>query len=218
MRCWPTGVLVVVAAVLWGGSLAAAGIDESYHKPDTAKSWGDLLVDFMGLRGFSKTYALVIGVSEFEGYETLPTANDPLRMRDFLIDEAGFDYVHVLTDDKANKARIEELMVDILPAMIDENDQFLFYWSGHGEQRPDARGGHVGYLPLANSPAKRYSTMISMGDIQRWDDLLRAKQALFLLDACFERPRGSQEQGWSTRPADQSARQARAPPRQRRNW
>jgi Caspase domain len=185
MLCWPTRVCALLAAVLWVGSPAAAGIDEPYHKPGAAKTWGDLLVEFVGFRGFSKTYALLVGVSDFEGYPSLPTENDPIRMRDFLINEAGFDYVHVLTDEKATKARIEELMVDILPAMIDENDQFLFYWSGHGEQRPDARGGHVGYLPLASSPAKRYSTMISMGDIQRWDDLLEAKQALFLLDACF---------------------------------
>jgi peptidoglycan hydrolase-like protein with peptidoglycan-binding domain len=185
MRSWPAGVLALLVAVLWVGSPATAGIDEAYQKPRAAKTWGDLLVDFVGFQGFSKTYALVVGISEFEGYPSLPTANDPIRMRSFLTNEAGFDYVHVLTDEKATKARIDELMVDILPGMIDENDQFLFYWSGHGEQRLDARGSHVGYLPLASSPAKRYSTMISMGDIQRWDDLLEAKQALFLLDACF---------------------------------
>jgi hypothetical protein len=41
-------------------------------------------------------------------------------------------------------ARIDELMVDVLPAMMDGTDQFLFYWSGHGEQRPNGLGGHVG--------------------------------------------------------------------------
>ncbi len=149
------------------------------------KSWGQLLTEFVGLHGSGKSYALVVGISRYDDYQSLPTANDPLRMRDFLINEAGFDYVHVLTDEKATKSRIEELMVDVLPDMIHANDRFLFYWSGHGVQRPNAIGGHVGYLPLANSPVDRYSTMISMGDVQRWDALLEAKQALFLLDACF---------------------------------
>jgi hypothetical protein len=77
-------------------------------------------------------------------------------MRDYLFDEAGFDYVHVLTDEKATKPRIEELMVDILPGMIGNTDQFLFYWSGHGTQRPNPQGGQLGYLPLASSPKDRY--------------------------------------------------------------
>jgi formylglycine-generating enzyme required for sulfatase activity len=152
-----------------------AGIDEEYRKPADKKTWGQLLLDFVGHPG----------VSKYDDYPSLPTGNDPLRVRDFLINEAGFDYVHVLTDEKATKDRIEELMVDILPGMIHDNDQFLFYWSGHGTQRPNAIGGQVGYLPLASSPKGSYASMISMGDIQRWDEVLGAKQALFLLDACF---------------------------------
>jgi Caspase domain len=128
---------------------------------------------------------LVVGISRFDNFASLPTEKDPLRMRDFLIHEAGFDYVHMLTDEKATKTRIDELMQDILPAMIDENDQFLFYWSGHGETRARPQGGHLGYLPLASSSKGGFSTMVSMKDIQDWDELLEAKQALFLLDACF---------------------------------
>lgn len=36
--------------------------------------------------------------------------------------------------------------------------------------------------------------MVSMGDIQRWDALLRAKQALFLVDACFSGLAGHRSQ------------------------
>jgi formylglycine-generating enzyme required for sulfatase activity len=198
LRYWLAGILALLIATFAAPSPARAGIDETYRKPDDEKSWGELLADFVGYRGFSKSYALVIGISQFDDYTSLPTANDPIRMRDFLIDEAGFDHVHILTDDKATKARIDELMVDVLPNMIDENDQFLFYWSGHGEQRTNARGGDVGYLPVAKSSANRYSTMVSMGDIRRWDDLLRAKQALFLLDACFSGLAGVVSQSTST--------------------
>ena len=185
MRFRLAGILALLAASLALMRPADAGLDEAYRKPQSDRSWGDLLTDFVGYRGFGRSYALIVGISGFKGYPDLPTPNDPIRMRDFLVDEAGYDYVHVLTDDKATKARIDELMVDVLPAMMGANDQFLFYWSGHGEQRPNALGGQVGYLPVADSLKDRYSTMVSMGDIQRWDALLEAKQALFLLDACF---------------------------------
>lgn len=185
MRNWLAGTLALLSATLTLALPASAGIDEAYRKPDSDRSWGDLLADFVGYQGFSRSYALIVGISDFDHYPDLPTAHDPIRMRDFLVDEAGYDYVHVLTDDKATKARIDELMVDVLPGMMKANDQFLFYWSGHGEQRPNALGGQVGYLPVATSLEDRYSTMVSMGDIQRWDALLEAKQALFLLDACF---------------------------------
>ncbi|MEZ5933594.1 MAG: caspase family protein [Alphaproteobacteria bacterium] len=67
-------------------------------------------------------------------YQPLPTADDALRMQDFLLDEAGFDYVHVLTNEKATAERIRELMDDIFPDLITENDRF-FHWSGHGDTR-----------------------------------------------------------------------------------
>jgi hypothetical protein len=185
MRRGASGVLIALAATFWVVSPALAGLDETYLKPADKKSWGELLLEFVGHPGFGKSYALVVGISKFDDFSSLPTANDPLRMRDFLLNEAGFDYVHVLTDEKATKARIEELMVDVLPGMIRDNDQFLFYWSGHGTQRPYALGGQIGYLPLASSAKVSYASMISMGDIQRWDEVLAARQALFLLDACF---------------------------------
>jgi hypothetical protein len=185
------GLLALLTLIVSPEGSAWAGIDEIYVKPADKKSWGELLVDFVGHPGFGKSYALVVGISKFDDFSFLPTANDPLRVRDFLINEAGFDYVHVLTDEKVTKARIDELMVDVLPGMIHDDDQFLFYWSGHGTQRPNALGGQLGYLPLASSPKNSYATMISMGDVQRWDEILAAKQALFLLDACFSGLAGS---------------------------
>jgi tetratricopeptide (TPR) repeat protein len=188
------GTVALLTAVFSPPSPALPAIDEAYVKPDDKKSWGELLADFIGHRGFGKSYALVIGISNFDHFSPLPTANDPVRIREFLIHQAGFDYVHVLTDEMATKARIDELMVDVIPRMIHENDQFLFYWSGHGTQRPNELGGQTGYLPLSSSPRDRYGTMISMSDILRWDEVLAAKQALFLLDACFSGLAGSVNQ------------------------
>lgn len=180
------GKLVLIAFAM--GTLAAgnsnAGVDEVYEKTVDRLSWGQILNFFVGNEDFEKSYAFVVGISNYTHYSQLPTENDALRMRDFLVNEAGFDYVHLLTDDKATWGRIHELMVDDFRNRINENDRFLFYWSGHGAQIKVGTG-YEGYLPLAGSPKGKLSTMVSMSDLQRWDRLIRARQALFLLDACF---------------------------------
>lgn len=189
------GLFIALWVSAAGSQLRAEDIDQVYSKPSEAMSWGQIAGEFLGYRGFTRSYALIVGIDRYSGgYTPLPTGDDALRMRDFLVHEAGFDHVHVLTNGKATYQRIRDLMVDFFPNELGRNDRFLFYWSGHGDQRPNALGGSVGYLPLADSPPDRYSTMISMGDIQRWDALLPAQQALFLLDACFSGLAGSASQ------------------------
>jgi len=151
-------------------------------------------VPLQRLFGGGRSYAVVIGVSDYlgedsGGFKPLSAArNDADRMARFLFEQARFDYVRVLTEDKATKASIERLMVDTIPRLLGPNDRFLFYWSGHGVSRtieyPDGER-ILGYLPLTASQREEYSTMISMDDITRWDVPIRAKQTLFIIDACL---------------------------------
>ena len=176
-----------LAVMLSTQCVQAQGLDELYQRPASEKTWGELLADASGFGGFSKSYALVIGISDYAGgYNDLPTADDAKRMADYLFEDAGFDYVRLLTEDKVTKNRVAELMSDEIPALLSENDRFLFYWSGHGDTRAVAVGeGKAGYLPLQNTEPGRWSGMIAMEDVQRWNRFLPARQSLFLLDACF---------------------------------
>lgn len=188
MQCSLRVVLLFLSFTLYSGNtLAVEGFDQLYEKPRQERSWGDILADFIGFNGYEKSYALVVGVSEFddESFNDLPTNEDPIRVKDFLLNEAGFDYVRLLTEDKVTRQRLSDLMVDEYPDLLDENDRFLFYWSGHGVTRRFKQGSR-GYLPIKNSPYDKYGRMISMADIKRWDGYLAAaKQRLFLLDSCF---------------------------------
>ena len=172
----------------------AESIDQIFEKPASAWTWRTIFSSATGLTDFDKSYALVVGINEYtQGFDQLDTTkNDPIRMRDFLLHEAGFDQVHVLTNAKATKARIEELMEDQLPRLIGPKDRFLFYWSGHGTQTTDADGVPLGYLPLTKSGKDSFSTMISMRDLSGWDRRIRARHALFLLDSCFSGLAGSE--------------------------
>ena len=178
---------LVVAMAFFTNPLGAQGLDELYEQPSSERSWGGQLADAVGFDEFSKSYALVIGISDYQGgYAALPTANDAKRMADFLFTEAGFDYVRLLTEDKVTKDRVAELMSEDFPNQLTADDRFLFYWSGHGDTRAVAVGdGKAGYLPLRDTPAGRWSRMIAMEDVQRWNRFLPARQSLFLLDACF---------------------------------
>ena len=181
----------VLAALAFAQAAAGEGIDEAYVKPG-----GGLLSELVaraGIGGVGKSYALVVGISDFEDFADLPTERDPLRVRDYLIDEAGFDHVHVLTGDKVTKARLEELMLDEFRPLIGSDDRFLFYWSGHGVTE-GIGAGEAGFLPLADSVGDRLSTMVAMSDVERWDRYLAARQTLYLLDSCFSGLAGASPQ------------------------
>lgn len=153
-----------------------------YQKTSGA-SWGEQLQSLWKQPNYNKSYALIIGISDFEHFDSLPES-DPVRMRDFLLNEAGFDEVYVLTDRNVTLTKLRQLMEDELPAKLKSNDRFLFYWSGHGTTRKDS-DKPKGYLPFSVSRPDQYSSMLSMQALAQWDDLLPAKQTLYLLDACF---------------------------------
>ncbi len=194
MRAQALRTMLVAALSLATFESASAGIDQLFQKSDDKPIWGQVIEWAVGKEGFGKSYALVIGISDYTGgFEALPsTANDPIRMRDFLLEEAGFDYVHVLTDEKATKPRIGTLLEEVFPDLVQSDDRFFFYWSGHGTQTADALEKPLGYLPLAGSGRRQFSSMVSMDDLARWDRRIRAKHALFLLDSCFSGLAGSQ--------------------------
>jgi formylglycine-generating enzyme required for sulfatase activity len=176
---WRLAVLFALIAP----PLAAEGLDEVEIRPDD-RTVSERLLARAGFGDLQKSYALVVGIDEFDDFTDLPTAQDPLRMRDYLVEEAGFDYVHILTGDKVTKDRLDELMLDEFRQLVGPQDRFLFYWSGHGETLGDGPGAR-GFLPLKTSRKGRYSGMVSMDDVADWDSYINAHQVLYLMDSCF---------------------------------
>lgn len=79
--------------------------------------WGSILEAVFDCDKYDEAYALVIGISDYkdEGFDDLTTEQDAIRIKDYLLNEINFDYVHLITEEKVTKDRIEELMVDELP-------------------------------------------------------------------------------------------------------
>jgi hypothetical protein len=181
----------------------AMGIDETYIRPRGKSQWTEILEIFtrpFGPKSFGKSYALVVGIGNYDHYDDLSAPNkDAVRVRNFLRDEAGFDHIVTLTDDRATRGRIEGLMEREFPKLIRENDRFLFYFSGHGETR-DLRREKRGYLVLKPASSGEWDVMIDMPRVQQWiENLGNARHTLFLLDACFSGLAGIEGKGGDNR-------------------
>jgi hypothetical protein len=157
--------LLVVAALLVG-ALATRAVaaeidlrsecpdlraDEVFRKEPAYGPSGEVIARFVGFTEFRRSAALIIGVGAYDKLARLEApAVDADRVRDFLIDGAGFDYVVTLKEGRASLDLIHCLMDTAFPKLLGSNDRFLFYFSGHGTERK-IRERTVGYLALKHS-------------------------------------------------------------------
>jgi uncharacterized caspase-like protein len=178
-------ILALPILLLMHGS-ATAGIDETYNRVGPTIWSTDFYARLVGRNAFQKSIAVLVGVGNYDKFPSLSApAADALRVRDFLRDDAGFDQIITLTDEKATYARIAELMETTIPNALGQNDRFLFYFSGHGVTRPLAMTKR-GYLVLKNSGRGEWQNMIDMERMKQWtENVAQARHSLFLLDACF---------------------------------
>lgn len=180
--------MLVVTAALTLCALPVFALDETWQRPQTENALQSALSHVFGDGQFGKSYALVIGIGDYDAVKKLDAPkNDALRVRDFLRKEAGFDYIVTLTDANATRARIEDLMDTDFPSRVRSNDRFFFYFSGHGATRAlGTTGASRGYLVLKTSRPGHWDGMIDMPQVREWaENLSSARHVLFVLDACF---------------------------------
>lgn len=172
----------IILVVLATYPVYATDIDEEYGRK--TQWWTASYDKFMSFFGVEKSYALVVGVSQYNSpiFSRLPSENDAVKIKNYLINKAGFDTVHLLTGSKVTRDKIFHLMSNY-SRILTEKDRFLFYWSGHGVTKGQARRKQ-GYLAVKTS-TDNPATMLSMRNISSWDGNFRAKQTLYLIDACF---------------------------------
>src|SRR5688572_492921 len=134
---------------------------------------------------FNKSYALLLGVSDYKYMNKLSLVNDDLnKMQKFLL-SLGFHVVRV-QNEKLTVANVRSPQ-DYFANKINLNDRLLVYFAGHGVHRVE-RGRERGYLALINAPKSgdvSPGDAISMDDFVTWTGRIAAKHLLVLLDACF---------------------------------
>lgn len=175
-------ILIILMLLINTFLVHAEGVDQEYGRKNFW--WTNSYDHFMSYFGVEKSYALVVGVGQYNNkiFSNLPSEKDATRIKNYLINKAGFDSVRLITGDKVTRERIYSLMASY-SKILTKKDQFLFYWSGHGVTQGQMRRKQ-GYLAIKTS-SKNPATMLSMQNISSWDNNFKAKQTLYLLDACF---------------------------------
>jgi hypothetical protein len=131
---------------------------------------------------FDRSIAFLVGVSNYRHLRSLPfVRNDLQDMKNYLLQQGGFDQVYVVEDESVSNALIESYMMNKFPADLRERDRLLFYYAGHGA---DAQG-RTGYLLFANAQRGDFARhVLAVSRVLEWGRVNRARHMLFLLDAC----------------------------------
>jgi uncharacterized caspase-like protein len=155
--------------------------DELWSIAWIKQKWNEIV---NGPPPFRKSYALLLGVSNYTHLEKLSLVNDDLiKMENFLL-SLGFHVVRVQNErlTLANVRSPQEYFAEKLTS----EDRLLVYFSGHGFQRVE-RGQERGYLALINAREGEVTsqTTIAMDAFVEWARRVPAKHLLVLLDSCF---------------------------------
>lgn len=170
-------------------------VGDVHKNPDSLLSWWERvsnqyswLRQQLGTRyTFERSIGVIIAIDDYSGeFDDLASpVRDSVRMKDFLLDEAGFDEVYVLTNAAANSANIRALMENAIPTRVGPNDRLLVYWSGHGGSARDSRDRPFGFLALQNATKDGRIDSIHMDEAKSWLRRTQARQVLFVIDACY---------------------------------
>lgn len=130
-------------------------------------------------------YLLVIGINQYSG--RIPVLNnavrDAQRFKELLQSKYAFFPQHTweLYDDKATRVSIIDHF-DEIEKRITEKDNFIFYFSGHGEYIEDRKSGF--WLPFDAQLGKR-ATYLNNSDVLNAISTSKARHVLGIVDACF---------------------------------
>jgi Caspase domain len=135
---------------------------------------------------YRKSYALLMGVSDYANLQKLPLVKNDLDRMSELLRQLGFTVIRVenekltMANVKSPQAFFEKV------AGITEEDRLLVFFAGHGYQRRE--GDRVrGYLALMNGRTGEGggANAIAMDDFVEWTQRVPAKHLLVLLESCF---------------------------------
>lgn len=148
-----------------------------------------------------RSLAIVIGINQYKHIRKLKSAvHDAEELAKVLKERYQYE-VLLLTDDKASKEELLNLLKNLqenrikLPdndeqISVKESDRVLFYFAGHGiaekaEERKDKDVKPAGYLMLQDSQDDEKSTWLSMQELHDALTDLNCRHLLMILDCCF---------------------------------
>jgi uncharacterized caspase-like protein len=134
-------------------------------------------------------HAVVIGVSDYEHWPTLPNAVKDAQEVFEAVKLLGFE-ANLVTNPTYQELR--KVLNDLTYKYgREQNRALLFFYAGHGETEVMADGTRLGYIIPRDCPLLRedpqgfVNRAISMKDIEAYSLRIRSKHLLMLFDSCF---------------------------------
>ena len=144
----------------------------------------------LGERSSARIFALVVGISQYEaaGRSDLPYAkSDAEAFHAHLRSPEGGavpdERLRLLRDGEARTATILLWLKNLL-AEAGEDDLFIFYFSGHGENNGKDELCLLGYDTRTTDPERMWSTGLRQQDILEAFRGAKCRKRLMILDAC----------------------------------
>jgi hypothetical protein len=143
---------------------------------------------------------LTIGINHYQHNDKWPNlttaVNDANSLEEVLETKFGYQSYESLAkltkadqlrNEKATRDAINTLVQDDLPQVLCSNDDFILFFSGHGDSRPYQNGsiqGASGYLIPVDGKEQGVSSLIEVKEFLENVGHLPARHILVILDAC----------------------------------
>jgi Caspase domain/Sel1 repeat len=124
-------------------------------------------------------YALVIGNARYRHWDTLTTPISDARAVSQVL-KTRYGYSVTLLENATRGQIFAQLAV--LRKTLTENDNLLIYYAGHGTWDQANRNAY--WVPV-DGEKESLGNYISASDVTSWMQVLRARQVLLVVDACY---------------------------------
>jgi hypothetical protein len=133
-------------------------------------------------RNYGKYYALVIGNGDYRHLQNLVTpVSDVQRIGNLLKNQYGFSVRTITNGDDASVLHA----VNALNETLEENDNLLIYYSGHGNRRKSGKYETGYWLPVNAEPPPNDTYWVPTEQVSGHLARLKAKRILVVADSAF---------------------------------
>ena len=134
---------------------------------------------------YNKSWALVIGINDYEGRRLVNARNDAEKFAALLKEKYGFEEVISLLDKDASRENILRYLWEDLKDRVGAEDRLIIFFAGHGESQPSKDGKRIGYIIPQDARKGTIIDHIKMNELREACDIIPAKHILIILDCCF---------------------------------
>lgn len=140
-----------------------------------------------------KIFAAVIGINHYQDARDLKYAvNDARGFKHYLTNKLKINpkQVFMLTDEQATKDSVQNLLGTRIKRMAAKEDTVLIFFAGHGAietdpSNPDGDGFEKYLLTHDSDLNDLYTTSLSMDEITKIFQRIRAERVIFIADTCY---------------------------------